>query len=98
MTKWYRAAKIEIEIPKVDSEPWVHLTVNKLEYDDGGALINEIPRFEYISKPMSKIALEVYDYLDPILRERRDISGLGLAQAITSYVDKHLKERYVSNS
>lgn len=97
MTEWYRASDIHIEIPKEHSEPWIHLTINKLFKDDDGKLVNEIPRFAYISKPMSEIATNIYEYTDLVLKERRDISGYGLSLAITEYVDKCLKERYVSS-
>lgn len=97
MIEEYRASKITIEVPKEHSEPWVHLTINKMFKDDEGNLTNEIPRFDYISKPLSQVATNMYEYLDPIQRQTFNISGYGLAQAITSYVDKHLKEKYADS-
>lgn len=97
MIEEYRASKIAIEVPKEESEPWVHLTINKMFKDEGGKLINEIPRFGYISKPLSQVAMNSYEFLDPVSKQYNTISGYGLAQAITSYVDKHLKEKYADS-
>ena len=90
MTEELRASKITIEIPKVDSDPWVHLTVNKMFYDDNMELVNNVPRFKYLSKPMSEIATNTYAFFDPVLQKEVTISGYGIAMAITSYVDDEL--------
>jgi hypothetical protein len=96
MTEKLRASKIAIEIPKPDSEPWVHITVNKMFYNDSGDLISNVPRFDYISKPLSQIGMDMYTFMDPVLQSNSTVSGYGLAEAITSYVDLVLKDKYGS--
>lgn len=96
MTEQYRASKITIEIPKEDSEPWVHLTVNKMYIDAKGNIVNDIPRYDYISKPLSEVAFNEYTLVDPVMGGDITISGYGIANAITAYVDKHIKEKYGS--
>lgn len=90
----YRASKITIEIPKPDSEPWVHLAINKLEVDDNGTLINTYPMFAYISKPLSQVGMEMFSFLDPVYQSDVTVSGYGLAKAITSYVEKNIEEKF----
>ena len=94
MTEKFRASKIAIEIPKPDSEPWVHITVNKMFLNEAGDIVSNVPMFAYISKPLSQIGMNSYLFADPVTQETLEISGYGLAEAITSYVDKVLKEYY----
>jgi len=94
MTEHHRASKIIIDIPKEDSEPWVHVTIDLLLKDDNEITQNVIPRVAYISKPLSEIASEMYDFNDPILQKDNTLSGYGLAQAISSYVNTRMKEKY----
>lgn len=94
MTERFRASKIAIEIPKPDSEPWVHITVNKMLLNDNGDIVSSVPRFAYISRPLSQIGMNAYPFVDPVTQQDIEVSGYGLAEAITSYVDKILKDAY----
>lgn len=94
MTEIYRASKIAIEIPKRDSEPWVHITINKMFINNDGVLVNTLPRFAYISKPLSEIGMNAYSFTDPVTQQHIEVSGYGLAEAITSYVDVVLAATY----
>ncbi len=94
MTEKLRASKIAIEIPKPDSEPWVHITVNKMFLNDNGEAINNQPRFDHISKPLSSVGTNIYTFMDPIIQKEVTISGYGLASAITSYVKDTIEEKH----
>ena len=94
MTEKLRASKITIEIPKVNSEPWVHVTVNKMFLNSNNEVINNQPRFDYISKPLSNVGMNTYQFTDPVTQADINISGYGLAQAITSYVEKSISDKY----
>ena len=98
MTEKLRSSKITIEIPKVDSEPWVHVTVNKMFLDDDGEMTNNQPRFDYISKPLSSVGTEIYTFMDPVTQQEVTISGYGLASAITSYVKNTIEEKHGEGS
>jgi len=93
MTEKLRASKISIEIPKPDSDPWVHITVNKMFMEDGKLVQNE-PRFDHISAPLTAIGLNTFTFIDPVLKSEVTISGYGLAQAITAYVSEEFTKKY----
>ncbi len=98
MIEKLRASKITIEIPKPDSEPWVHITVNKMFIDNDGKVVNNVPRFDHISKPLSEIGSEIYKFTDPVTQREENISGYGLAEAITSYVYEAITEKHGDGS
>jgi len=93
MTEELRASKITIEIPKPTSVPWVHITVNKMFIEDGELIQNE-PRFDHISEPLTTVGLNMFTFMDPVLGQEVTVSGYGLAQAITSYVSDEFVKRY----
>ena len=93
MTEELRASKIAIEIPKPDSEPWVHITVNKMFLEDGELVQNE-PRFDHISAPLTAIGLNMFSFKDPVTGADVTVSGYGLAQAITAYVSEEFTKKY----
>ena len=83
MTTRLRVSKIAIEIPKQDSDAWVHITVQQVLEEDG-VIVNVIPRWRYISKPLSEIGMEQYPYSDVVLGIDGFMSGAGIASVLTS--------------
>ena len=51
----YRAQQILIEMPKPDSEPWVHITIQRLTPVAGGGYDDVIDRYKVISAPFHEI-------------------------------------------
>jgi len=89
-----RVSKLTLEMPKEDSEVWLHITVQKVIKDDLGVTTNIIPRFDYISKPLSEVYMDVYKYQDIMLGGVFSISGVGIAQALTSAVLDFMQDKY----
>jgi hypothetical protein len=90
-----RASKISIEMPKEDSEVWVHITVQKVyKNKDTGEIINVIPRWEYISFPLKEIGLTPYEYLDMVTNSNHTSTGYGIAAALSVIVTKKMLELY----
>lgn len=90
----YRASTISIEIPKPNSEPWVHVYINKMILDDEGNVLNTFPRDAVVSKRLSEVGMNTYQFIDPVTQKQVDISGYGLAQSITSYVKSLIEEKF----
>ena len=89
-----RASKITIEMPREDGEVWIHVTVQKVIKDDDGKVLNIIPRFENVSTPLRNIAYNTYTFQDLILGKSVDISGYGVASALTVSILRLLQEKY----
>ena len=98
MTTKLRASNIAIEVPEPNSDAWVHVTINKVFIDDNGNIINDIPKFDYVSKPLSSIGMNAYPFIDPVTGESIEVSGYGIAQCITSYVERVLADKYGEGS
>jgi len=91
----YRASKITIEIPKPQSEPWVHIVINKMEVDEEtNNVLNAYPQFEYISNPLSRVGTDILRFGDPVSQELVSISGYGIASALTAYVKQVVNDKY----
>lgn len=89
-----RTSKVSIETPKIDSEPWVHITVQQVIEDDNGKILNIIPRYNYISKPLSEIAMDIDTFIDPVLQKENSISGAGMATALTIIISKWINNEH----
>lgn len=89
-----RASKISIEVPYENSEPWLHIEVQKVLKNDDGTIINVIPRADYISYPLSEFMTNVYTFGDPVLNEVHNNSGAGAASLISIIVVKMLLSEY----
>lgn len=89
-----RTSKMSIEIPKAESEAWIHITVQQVIEDDNGGVLNIVPRYDYISKPLSEIITQITNYPDPVLGTVGSISGGGMASALTILVSQWIKDEH----
>ena len=87
-----RASSIIIESPKENAEIWVHITVQQVVYD-GDKIVNLIPQYDYISKPLREFMPDEYTYIDN-KGNIVSISGLNVMYIITSVVLKWMEEKY----
>ena len=92
MIEQIRASKIVIDMPKSGSEPWVHLTVQKVLRDvDTYEIKNVVTRFGSVSVPLSKILVQEY----PVgTVANTSISGVEVFNSISAFVITLLMERY----
>ena len=79
-----RVQKIVIDTPLSDSEPWVQLTIQRIEMDDDFNTLNTVDRWKQIHKRLSEFATDIVSFDDPILVSENSISGIGLGNALTS--------------
>lgn len=89
-----RAQQIVIDIPRTDSEPWIKVTVQRVEQDDTGFELNVVDRWGSINKQLSDVALEVNKYTEVLPLESGDISVYGLSDGIRSVVVRWIAEKY----
>tara|TARA_R110000851_G_C13102760_1_gene569228 strand:- start:11909 stop:12226 length:318 start_codon:yes stop_codon:yes gene_type:complete len=89
-----RTQHILIEMPRTDSEPFIHVTVQRIELDVNGVEINVVDRFGHVYKPLSTVALEVVKYYEPVPCEADCISVFGIADGIKSIATKWIIEKY----
>ena len=81
-----RAQKITIEIPRRDAEPWVHVTVQRVEMDDDLNELNVVDRWDTFSLRFSEVATNIKTFSDPVLGTGGNISTAGIANALTTAV------------
>ena len=56
----FRAQQILIDMPKPESEPWVHITVQRLTLLPDGSYDDVIDRYKVISAPFHEILTRVF--------------------------------------
>ena len=90
-----RASKITIERPNpnIESDVWVRLTIQRVIYDDNNKIINIIPRYGFITKPLRDFMGDIYPYKDAS-DELQAISGLNVMLILTGIVIKWIEEKY----
>lgn len=93
-SKKYRAQQIVIEVPREGEEAWIQIVVQEVIKNEKGDIINVIPRAQHVHKQGNEIGFDIYNYLDPILKETRQISGYGLQLAISSAVVDWMKDKF----
>ena len=89
-----RAQQIIIDTPKLGVQPFIQVTVQRVVFDNDGAVTQTISRERTINKQLSKVATEVYEYSDPVTQESEHISIAGLANAIERSVRTWILEEY----
>lgn len=87
-----KVQQIIIDLPKDEQEIWIHIATAKLTYDDEGNIISTVPRNGYISRPFKKVAMEMFDLIDPVLDLNHKISGVGLNLAVSNAALKWVAE------
>lgn len=75
-----RAQKVAIDIPRSQSEPWIAVTVQKI---DGSHVID---RFDETHRQLSKVASEMITITDPVTGQPVTISVAGMAAAVKAGV------------
>ena len=94
MPSLLRSQQIIIDLPRMSSEPWIHITVQRVEMDDNRNIINTIDRWGEIHRQLFSINSEIYDFQDPLAPGDGQISALGLAGAITAAAVAWIVQEY----
>jgi hypothetical protein len=89
-----RVQQIVIDVPTVESIPFVAVVVQRLIYDENDKLIQTINREKMINRSLMSVAMNTYSYEDPFPSEKNQISGAGLASAIRVAARSWVLEEY----
>ena len=89
-----RTQKIAIDLPRVNSEPWILITVQRVDVDDNGKEVNVVDRWGTINKRLSAVALEVYPYFEVIPGLDNALSVFAIADAIKETAIAWIVEKY----
>ena len=79
-----RVQQIVIDIPRSESEPWLSLTIQRIEMDENYVTKNIVGRWRQINKRASEFATDIVPYDDPVPVPDGSISGYGLSNAIAA--------------
>jgi len=95
MTIKLRTQQIVIDVPRATSEPWVHLTVQRVELDDNGKELNVVDRWGTANRRLSEIALDTVSYFEPVPGlDANTMTMFALADAIKSAATDWIIEKY----
>jgi len=94
MRKQIRTQQVIIDMPKESDDIWIHLTLNELEKDADGNIINESPRNKFIHRSINDMITDVYTFYDPVLQKEIQISGIGVHSAIAEALCKWTLEDF----
>lgn len=89
-----RAQQIIIDLPRVNSEPWVNVIVQRVELDEEGRDDNVVDRWGSLNKRLSEFALDTYAYFEAIPVESGRISGYAMSDAVAQAVIQWMAEKY----
>ncbi len=81
-----RTQQVVIDMPKEGQDIWMHITLQKVDKDEEGNILNVSPRKEQIHRSVSKMATEVYTFFDPVLQKETTISGAGVHMAMAEAI------------
>ncbi len=80
-----RFSSIKIESPIKVKETWIHLTIEKVVWEDD-AIKEIIPKFGMISKPFTEFQTDINTIKDPVIGQEISISGAGVSTGILSFI------------
>jgi hypothetical protein len=88
-----RASNISIESPNENAEVWVRVTIQQVIYDDNNKIVNIIPRYDFITKPLREFIADNYGYIttDGSIAE---IPGIDVMNIITGVVMDWIVAKY----
>lgn len=89
-----RASQVTIDTPRLGAMPFVAVWVQRLIHDEAGNVIQTINREKMINRSLGSIAVDIYQYSDPVTQNSGYISGAGLGSAITVAVRHWILEEY----
>lgn len=89
-----RTQQIIIDLPKLDAEPWVKLTVQRLEMDDQGKVLNTVDRWGTVNKKLSDVALQIHQYKEILPLAEGHISVFAISDAIESVAVAWVQEKF----
>jgi len=97
-----RTQQIIIDIPTINSEPWILIKIQKIQIDSNNNIISTIDRWGTINKKLSDVALNITNYFEavPVIASDQ-ISIYGISDAIKETAISWIIEKYggiVNNS
>lgn len=81
-----RAQQITIDLPTEDSMVWVRAALQTVIKNDSYNTIQTIDRTAFVTRNMGQFATQILEFTDPVTGATQNISGAGVASAITAFV------------
>lgn len=89
-----RPQKITLESPSRNEDMWIRVNVQKIIEDDNGNIISIVPRNDYIHRKPDEFANTLFDFEDPVLDKKIQLSGTGVRVAFFTAVLTWMKDKY----
>lgn len=89
-----RAQQITIDIPRSTSEPWVLITVQRVELNPDGSDLHVIDRWGTVNQKLANRYFDILPVHDPIDPGYDFISVAGIASAIKVAAVLWIQEKY----
>lgn len=89
-----RAQQIIIDLPTAESEPWVHIAVQRIRIEEDGSETRTVDRWGSVSKKLSDVSGNIYQFDEYESLSGGEISGSGISNAITSAALVWIAEKY----
>lgn len=81
-------------MPRTTSEPFINVTVQRIELDVEGNEINVVDRWGYVYKRLSLVAMDIVPYFEYAPNIVNMISIFGIADAIKETATAWIIEKY----
>ena len=81
-----RTQQVIIDMPKEGQDIWLHITLQQVDKDEDGNIVNVSPRNQQIHKTVSGTATEIHTIFDPVLQKDITISGAGIHMALADAI------------
>ena len=81
-----RTQQVIIDMPKEGQDIWIHITLQKVEKDEDGNILNVSSRNEQIHKMMSNYQTDMFTFSDPVTQKEQTLSGAGIHMALAEAI------------
>lgn len=94
-----RAQQVIIETPRLGSEPFISVVIQRVTFKDDGTIAQTINRERMLTSSLAKRALEICPIVDPINPPENFISvvgvGIAIEYAVRSWIHAEYPESYI---
>lgn len=94
MRRLLRIQKITIEATTEDSDVWVHVVAQEVIKDDAGDTIQVIPSDHFDHFRLRDIALEMFNFKDPVTQHDCIVSGAGAGTVVETVCKIALQKKF----
>lgn len=96
-----RAQQVIIDTPRLGSEPFIAVVVQRIIFDANGDITQTINRERMLNSSFANRAMETYPIVDPVPSADGMISvagiGFGIEEAVRAWILQEYPEAYLEN-